>query len=240
MLPSRPAGAVFFDLDSTLVFIDTAIMLEKMRRVCSAIADSTGAEAELLLEHHGTLTRELWHLAETGALNGHGVMLETWRRALAACGCDAEDAAATACDLYWNDRGGIVSCFNDVLASLDAIRGRLPIAVITNGPADTQLDKLQIQGLDAHFDLVLASSELGVLKPDPRIFMYACEKLQVSPEQAWHVGDSLSMDVAGAKAAGLTAVWLNRTGAHREPGQPRPDFEITSLTEVVPLLGIPA
>ena len=233
-----PAKAVFFDLDATLVYLDSAVLEEKMARVCAAVAASNGLDPASLQTQHRWRVPELWQLADTGAMDGVAVMRETWRCALAACGCDSETAAWTAFDLFWSDRLGIVRLFDDVATTLAQLRGRLPTAVITNGPADTQFDKLQVTGFDNYFDLFLASSELGVLKPDPRIFARACEKLNVTPGDVWHVGDSLATDVAGAKAAGLTAIWLNRGGVKREQGQQEPDFEIQTLTELPPLLGI--
>jgi putative hydrolase of the HAD superfamily len=233
----HPPGALFFDLDSTLVYLDTQAMLAKMTRVCAYIAERHGVDATALLDHHRRLTLDLWSRAESGTMSGKAVMRENWLRALAACGCDAEDAADSAADLYWDDRQGIICLFHDTLSTLDALRGRLPLAVITNGPADTQLDKLCVNGCDSHFDLVLASSVLGVSKPDPRIFAHACQKLGLVPADVWHIGDSLANDVGGAKAAGLTSVWLNRGGSAREAGQPEPDLEIRSLTELVALLG---
>jgi len=47
----------------------------------------------------------------------------------------------------------------------------------------------------------------------------------------------MEADVAGAKAAGLTAVWVNRTGARPKPEEPAPDYEVASLTELAALFG---
>ena len=70
----------------------------------------------------------------------------------------------------------------------------------------------------------------------PAIFQLALDKLGVEPENVWHIGDSLASDVAGAKASGLTAVWLNRHGAVRKEDDPQPDHEIASLAELLLLL----
>lgn len=62
--------------------------------------------------------------------------------------------------------------------------------------------------------------------------------LAVSADGAWYVGDSLHTDVAGARAAGLTAVWLNRLGSERKADDPEPDLEIESLTELFTARGV--
>jgi len=51
----------------------------------------------------------------------------------------------------------------------------------------------------------------------------------------WHVGYDLNTDVTGAKASGLTAVWLNRGSDPRKPGAPKPDYEARSLSDLAPL-----
>ena len=83
------------------------------------------------------------------------------------------------------------------------------------------------------FDVVVISGEVGFAKPDASIFRLALNKLPVEPENVWHVGDSLTTDVAGAKAAGLTAVWLNRSGLVRRESDPEPDLEIRSLSNLM-------
>ena len=78
---------------------------------------------------------------------------------------------------------------------------------------------------------VYAQDHGGLEKPDPRIFHIAVEQAGCSPEEIVHVGDSLEKDVAGARTAGLHAVWLNRNGSTSD----RPadvEYEITSLAEL--------
>jgi len=232
--------AVFFDLDATLVYFEADLLVKKMALVCAAMAQQHGVDAEALLGHHRRLTLDLWSRSETGTVSGRQVSRDIWRQALSACGCNAEEAAVVASDMYWNNRHGVIRLFEDSIPTLEAMRGHFQLAVITNGPHDMQIDKLEVHGCEGHFELFVASSELGILKPDPRIFAHACDKLGVAPDEAWHVGDNVATDVAGAKAAGLTAVWLNRTGATRDETQPRPDYEIASLTKLPTLLGIPS
>ena len=83
---------------------------------------------------------------------------------------------------------------------------------------------------------ILVSGELGVGKPDPRIFDRALAMLDVPPRQAVHVGDSLEADVAGARASGIGAVWVNRSGVPAPTGHTKPDHQIRSLAELPTLV----
>ena len=89
---------------------------------------------------------------------------------------------------------------------------------MTNGESCLQREKLDASGLAGYFDVLAVSGDIGAGKPDPAIFRHALGELGVRPQHAMMVGDSLRKDVDGALAAGLNAIWLNRSGAH--PSEP--------------------
>lgn len=68
---------------------------------------------------------------------------------------------------------------------------------------------LQREGVAQHFDCMLFSEEIGIRKPDIRIFRLAAEKLGISPNEGVHVGDNLKCDVWGAQQAGFRAIHLS-------------------------------
>jgi putative hydrolase of the HAD superfamily len=110
--------------------------------------------------------------------------------------------------------------YPDVSPALDSMRGSgLRLGVISN--FDERLTGI-LEGLDLarHLELVLPSSELGIAKPNPRIFRHALDRLGVEPSAALHVGDAPLEDVEGAQAAGMEAVLLDR-GPRRKPGAAR-------------------
>ena len=115
-------------------------------------------------------------------------------------------------------------------------RDRVPLALITNGASDAQRDKLRVLDIEHWFDAVVISGEVGIAKPDVSVFGLALNQLAVERENVWHIGDSLATDVAGAQAADLTAVWLNRSGLFRREDDPEPDVEIRSLSNLMALL----
>jgi putative hydrolase of the HAD superfamily len=96
-----------------------------------------------------------------------------------------------------------------------------------------QSRKLECLALSPMFDTILISDAEGINKPDRRIFHRALDRLHVSPAQAVFVGDHPEVDVAGARAAGMQAVW------RRDPGVSRrveADAVIEELGELVSLL----
>ncbi len=98
----------------------------------------------------------------------------------------------------------------DAAPALSSLRARgLRLAVVSNWDIGLGglLDRL---GLGAHLDAVVTSAAAGAAKPDPRVFQRALARLHCSAATALHVGDRMHEDVAGARAAGVRAVLLDR------------------------------
>ena len=101
---------------------------------------------------------------------------------------------------------------DDVLPTLEFLSSRgLRLAVISNWD-DRLRPLLRNLNLDAFFDRIEVSGETGFHKPSPLIFQRALSALGVDPGSALHVGDSWAEDVEGARAAGLHALLLKRSG----------------------------
>jgi putative hydrolase of the HAD superfamily len=126
--------------------------------------------------------------------------------------------------------------FADVPKFLATLRDvGVPVGLITNG-AETQRELIDALGITGLFGSIVVSGEHAVAKPDRAIFDLACAQLGVSPEDTWHVGDSLEADIAGALAAGVSAVWVNRTGRARRDTDPVPDLTVESLDMLNPII----
>ncbi len=236
----KPVRALFFDLDATL--LDGSGLQGSIVGTCRKIAASrAGLDAARLLEANSQVWERYWPEVDDkwtlGALDGAAVSLEAWRRTLRACGCNEESMARLASQTHIQLAREAHRLFDDVRELFTSVRrARVPLALITNGASDSQRGKLRALGIEHWFDAVVISGEVGIAKPDVSVFGMALDKLAVERENVWHVGDSLTTDVAGSKAAGLVAVWLNRRGLSRSEGHPEPDFEIRSLSDLMVLL----
>jgi putative hydrolase of the HAD superfamily len=125
--------------------------------------------------------------------------------------------------------------FDDVQPCLHLLRcAGVMLGVITNASSAYQRGKLATVGLIDTFDVVVIAEEVGVAKPEPEIFRLACRQLRVAPHQVMHVGDRLDLDAIGAARAGLTGVWLDRSGRAGQP--PAGVLVINELTELPGLL----
>ena len=124
-----------------------------------------------------------------------------------------------------------VEFYPDALEALERLARRFPLLSLSNGNAD-----LQRVGIARHFVGSLSASELGVAKPDPRLFVEACRRLGLGPEAVLHVGDDLQRDVLGAHAAGMPAVWLRRPGSAADLAAGAADGPAGRLPSQVPVV----
>ena len=95
---------------------------------------------------------------------------------------------------------------------LDAVREHCRLGVVTNNSTAEQIEKLRALNIADYFDTVVISEDVGVTKPDPKIFAIALERVAVRPQEAVFVGDNWANDIVGAINAGLAAVWLSHDG----------------------------
>ena len=117
--------------------------------------------------------------------------------------------------------------FPDVEDCLNELTG-IKLGIISNGDATQQKQKLYSLGIIDKFSTIVISGDVGVSKPDSRIFLIACQEAGVSPSECWYVGDDLKSDVQGSISSGINGIWLNRNSKEHHEGIPA----IKSLKEL--------
>jgi len=113
-------------------------------------------------------------------------------------------------------------------------RVAVPICVVSDADRDDVEAAMARHGLA--FTAVVTSEDVGAYKPAGAMFRRALAALGLAADEVLHVGDSLTADVAGAHAAGIRAVWVNRHG-RAAPRDVPIAYQITNLAD---LLGIGA
>jgi FMN phosphatase YigB (HAD superfamily) len=124
--------------------------------------------------------------------------------------------------------------FSDALTTLRSLKDRgLGIAIVNNGSYGVDFWRRDIEafGWLPFVDAIVSSGDLIWRKPHPLLFERALSELRVMPEEALMVGDIPDIDVAGAKALGIAAVWKRN---HRQaPAPEHADFVIDDLAELL-------
>nr|WP_241827127.1 HAD family hydrolase [Streptomyces graminilatus] len=144
-------------------------------------------------------------------------------------------------DELWSDfrarMPDLVRCDPKVLDGLAQLRASgWRVGIVSNGMADNQLMKIERTGLGDQVDACCVSGEVGIRKPDVRIFRLAAERCGMAlADGGWMVGDNPEHDIAGGRAAGLRTVWVR--GQHPWPGaESRADRTVADAVAAISLL----
>jgi len=124
--------------------------------------------------------------------------------------------------------------YPDVIPALTYWRSQgIELGILSN--FDSRLYQvIKVLDLAPFFSSVTLSTEVGAAKPNPQIFEAALAKYSVNPGRAWHIGDSLTEDYQGARAADLTGIWLKRERPLLPETASTSDPAIASLTALLP------
>jgi putative hydrolase of the HAD superfamily len=199
--------AMFFDAGNTLIHMDYGAIVAALagQGIDAGAADVRRAEwrarvrldasfgAATSTESPDTGERYLRYLLDELGVRDAAVVaaLSAWRRGYNApigLWTEGEPEAEAALTLA-RARGLRTACISN-----------------SNGTVAAILEGL---GLARHLEFVIDSSQVGVEKPDPRIFRIALERAGVAAAEAVYVGDLYSIDVVGARAAGLSAILMD-------------------------------
>lgn len=121
---------------------------------------------------------------------------------------------------HWDWIEGAQSAFH-------AIADRFPVGILTNGFKEIQRAKLtKFPTLEKRSASVVISEEVGVMKPNPRLFAHATQLAGVEPHEILYVGDSLHSDVEGGRNAGWQVAWFRGDADLRDNVEVFDDWEI--------------
>jgi putative hydrolase of the HAD superfamily len=238
--------AVLLDLDDTLL-VERAANEDARRAACELAAERYGVDARSLRDAVKTRAGILWRASPTihycrriGLSSSEGLWCrflgstpqitrlrnwapryrtDAWHFALTDHGVRDRQLAGMLAERFLEERRSRHILLPYAREALSALEERYRLVLVTNGASCLQREKLAASGLRDHFEHVVVSGDLGIGKPEARIFLSALSAAGVRPEEAVMVGDSLERDIRGARRAGIAAIWLrgeNGDAAHAD------------------------
>ena len=176
----------------------------------------------------------------------------TWLRSLMGKHADfwqvTQDALDYALDAFAvtdrNLRNEIINtyleldCYPDVKGSLKTLKtGGLQLVILSNGNPTMLAAAVKSSELTDLIDRTLSVEEVGIYKPDPRVYRLATDRLGLQTGQIVFLSAN-AWDAVGAANIGLRVAWINRFGQRRERLPSQPEVEIKSLVDLPALLGL--
>ncbi|MEO6888993.1 MAG: HAD family hydrolase [Ktedonobacteraceae bacterium] len=237
-IPS-PKG-ILFDMDGVLLIM-TQSSHQSWHQVCQQFASMLGLSPhqleDALQTSQNAYSEEIkhdTHKQRRDRLQPFETRQEMVHRALEHVGIGDETRAADMVRAYEALRDVHRQLAPSALETLHTFQDRgVPLALISNGNATYQRQKIKQHGLAPFFSIILIEEEFGVAKPDERIFRAALDYLHIKAQEAWMIGDDLALDIEAAQQLGISAIWFD-PDRHIAPNESsvHPDRTIHMLPEL--------
>jgi len=202
--------AIFFDLDDTLLVTDTTYREAVAATCAEADRRCAAVDAERLEEVYLQVARELWRSFDLPQMQESAVEIrrKVWAEALRRVGVEDGPLTEVLALHYGEERRAGYRLFPGARETLERLHGRYHLGIITNGVTEVQREKIDRLGIEPYFETILISQEVGVAKPDARLFRMALDRVPCEPWEAAMIGDSAERDIRGAASAGLHTLWV--------------------------------
>ena len=223
---------IFVDLDDT-IWDFTANSKVALKAVYERYQLDNQCSYDVFIKEYLLINEKLWSLYHHGKIEKDFLKRERFRASFERCGIICEYP-----ERFDYDYLETIVTLKKVVAGapklLQHLKKRGSVNVLSNGFANLQFRKLQSAGLDRYIDLMVLSDDIGVTKPDKRLFDYALEKAKANAETTLMIGDNYDADILGAYNAGWKTIFFNRRG--ESIGNNVADLVVQSLEEIIPYL----
>ncbi|OGK85236.1 MAG: hypothetical protein A2X52_05650 [Candidatus Rokubacteria bacterium GWC2_70_16] len=229
--------ALLADLDDTILDYSGGAAAS-WEEACAGLSGPAGIDPAPLVA--AVVATRRWFWADPERHRRERVdMVGAWRKiaahALESLGLPAHPLAASIAEDFAARRRAALRLLPGALEALDELRQRgVPLALVTNGDASQQREKIERFDLARFFRVIVIEGEFGKGKPDEVVYRHALAALGVPGRDSWMVGDNLEWDVAAPQRLGLRAAWVDGAGHGLPAGSAvRPDRVLRAFREVV-------
>ncbi|QYR23506.1 HAD family hydrolase [Paenibacillus sp. sptzw28] len=221
------AKAVIFDLDNTLLDRTATFRRFSEKLVDRYFKGLSGQEREARIEYIRVADQD-------GYKNKPDLFAELSEHKLFAW--DPKPAPEELLAFYKREYVKSAQLMETAAELLAYCRKHYKVGLITNGLIEIQYGKIELLSLRTSFDHIAVSEEVGVKKPDRRIYEHSLESLGVNPEEAVYIGDHPVNDIGGAAAVGMQTIWLRRNQPWTESVTAVPLVTVETLRELLDIL----
>ncbi|MEO9885961.1 MAG: YjjG family noncanonical pyrimidine nucleotidase [Balneola sp.] len=223
---------IYFDLDDTLLDHKKAEQ-NGLKDVHRHFEEFNDISLDSLIATYHNINKGLWEEYGRGEIDRHILHRRRFEETFIELGISAtlyEEAGKVYKNYYrnhWEWISGAEEAF-------DRIRATYNVGIITNGFAETQWMKINQFGFEEMVSQIVISEEIGVMKPHPKIFDHSTELVGIERSEILYVGDSLTSDVEGGKAAGWKVAWY--TSNPDKKGRELADIVFNDFEELIDLI----
>lgn len=230
---SKQYEHIFFDLDRTLWHFD-----ENSKNVLNEIFVKFELaryinNVDEFIKSYEIINDKLWRQYSKSRIDKEKLRSERFYQTLLKYGADNSDIAVQIGDYYINHSPQQTALLPHTIETLDYLKDKYVLHIITNGFEEVQLIKLSKSGIMDYFNQLIFSEKVGVKKPHPLIFKRAIKNANAHISNSIMIGDDYYADIYGATRAGMDSIYFN---FNNRPHQHTVDNEINCLSELTSLL----
>jgi len=232
--------ALLFDVNSTLVDIETDERMEEVYRGISHLLTYQGIGLRRWAVHDLYFQVMKEQFQRSAEVYPEFDVVEVWREILFRSASSytrslpAEKLRQLPLLIAELQRGisrKRLGLYPQVMETLGQLKQRYRLAIVSDAQTAYAIPELRMVGLAEYFDPIIISGDYGYRKPDPRLFQRALDVLQIQPSQALFIGNDRFRDVFGAKQLGMKTVWFcNTQDSGRSEAEP--DYIIYQFAQV--------
>lgn len=225
---------IYFDLDDTLLDHRSAEMAA-LNDVHQKFSFFDGIAPDKLVQAYHDVNTRQWSLYSGGDIGREELQRNRFKQTLEQLSLDASRHQEVG-DYY-------MQCYRDhwqwmegAEATYYEVQQKYPVGILTNGFAETQKLKFKQFELNDSAKHIVISEDVGVLKPDPKVFDHATQLAGVAPDNILYVGDSFTSDIIGGSKFGWNTAWFTTNG---EPVKhQKADFVFKKFSALIGYLGV--
>lgn len=200
-----PLRTVYFDLDNTLLDHNKAES-RSHRAVYDAFPELQKVPLDEWLETYQEINHNLWVKYQDNEIDRHELHFSRFHDTMVEMNLQTENSREIG-ETYMQKYREYWDWVDQAEETIELTSKQYDVGIITNGFKETQLMKFEKLSMGRFTDRMVISEELGVLKPDPKVFDHATELAGVPREEILYVGDSYSSDIVGGLNAGWKTAW---------------------------------
>jgi len=225
---------IFFDLDRTLWDFETNSH-ETLLELWTAynLKEKGITDYEGFIKNYKIHNEQLWDLYRIDKISQKDLRRERFQRALADYNIIDIELAEQIGEQYISICPKKNQLFPFAIEVLNHLSEKYKLHIITNGFENVQHIKLKYSDLTKYFDNIITSEQIGVMKPNPKIFEFALQTANAKSSESVYVGDNLEVDILGCQNCGIDGIYFNPT---KEQHQEKVAFEIVCLSQLKELL----
>ena len=230
---------MLFDLDDTIISFE-GVSEVAWKKCCNSFVEANKVHfnGEELFNKINEVRKWYWNdpiRHKSGRMNMVAARRDIVTMAMQQFEYSDESSSIILADSYTHMQNDMLELFPNAIVTLETLKNRgVILGLVTNGSSEKQREKINRFMLNDYFDYYFIEGEIGIGKPDTKVYEMALDKINLRATDVWMVGDNLIWDIQAPQKLGIYSIWndFRRTGLPKD-SLVIPDRTINNIYELL-------